>query len=179
MLDIHTYIYSHIYVYTCLYLYIITLLYSLSFYSMSVVIFPTAINEVCFLCLMPFGSRLELFAHFFSVGHNYETLKLCGVDLLMCLLCGVLVGVSCDEHTACAQHQLNLLQSPDPLAPCYHIRSHPLPARVTNAQLACMFEPEANAFYRNHREVHWEWFLWREAGFTPSDEDSDDEEEER
>ena len=72
-----------------------------------------------------------------------------------------------------------LLQSPDPLAPCYHIRSHPLPTRVTNAQLACMFEPEANAFYRNHREVHWEWFLWREAGFTPSDEDSDDEEEER
>ena len=96
----------------------------------------------------------------------------------MCYLYGVLVGVSCDEHTASAQHQYNLLQSPDLLAQHYHIRSHPLPVRVTNAQLACMFEPGANAFYRNHRELHWEWFLWREAGFTPSDEESAESEDE-
>jgi hypothetical protein len=96
----------------------------------------------------------------------------------MCYLYGVLVGVSCDEHTASAQHQYNLLQSPDLLAQHYHIRSHPLPVRVTNAQLACMFEPGANAFYRNHRELHWEWFLWREAEFTPSDEESAESEDE-
>ena len=142
---------------------------------MSVVTFPTAIFEVCFLCLMPFNSTEELFSHYNSVGHNYETLKLCGVDLMMCYLCNVLLGVSCAEHTACAQHQLNLTLSPNPLANYYHVRSHPLPVRVTNAQLACMFEPEANAFYRNHREIHWEDFLWRDCGFTPSDEESDDD----
>ena len=127
---------------------------------MSVVVMPTVRGYVCFVCLLPFPSLAELYAHFFGVCHNHETLKMCGVDLLMCDLC----------H-ARAQHQQLLLLAPRPAASYFHVRSHPLPVTVTSAQIAQMFEPEANAFYHNHRDIHWEWFLWS----TTSEEEDDEE----
>ena len=114
-IDIYTYTYIPIYVYTSLYLciyiqsclciYILTSMYYLlaaltPLQSISVVVIPAVRGHVCVVCHLPFHSLAELYAHFFGVCHNYESLKMCGVDLLMCDLCHALVGDSCDDHVA-------------------------------------------------------------------------------